>query len=259
MDSVLDFIERHKYGISLAILVHLLVFVGLNLYKVSNPVEMPQRKVSVDVELDDYELDLTPEEMQALMNRQTDPGEDPKNLVSNMNDDREKSYEDYSNYSVNDKNVKDYVKNYEQEMYKDIQNERESKGEKYLKDYNSDVKIYGGDERKKNNNAPASDKQYAGKTVLSYDLDGRGPKDNNSWHVRNPGYRCKGSGKVAVIIKVDRYGAVKDAKLDPSASTSYTDCMVSNAIKYALLSKFNYKSSAPALQTGRIYYRFIAQ
>ncbi|MCB0478743.1 MAG: hypothetical protein KDC84_11290 [Crocinitomicaceae bacterium] len=258
MDNVLDFIERHKYGITFAILLHLVIFVGLNFYKVSNPVEMPQRKVRVNVELDNYDVELTPEQMEAMMKNQQN-GEDPKNMAANMNDDREKSYDDYSDYSAN-KNVEDYVKNYEKQMLADVQADREAKGEKYLADEYSDVKIYGGNEGNKNkNNANPSDKQYAGKTVLTYDLKDRGPKDNNSWYIRNPGYRCKGSGKVAVIIKVDRYGAVKEAKLDPAGSSSYSECMVENAIKYALLSKFNYKQSAPAMQTGRIFYSFIAQ
>ncbi len=259
MDGVVDFIERHKYALTLAILVHLIIFVTLNLYKVSNPVDMPQRKVRVDVELDDYEVELTPEQMEQLMKNQNS-GEEPKNMVANANDDREKSYEDYSEYKSQNKNVKDYVKNYEKDMYDKIQKEREAKGEKYVTDVNSNVKIYGGDKNDKNvNNSPNAANQYAGRTTRTYNLDGRGPKDNKQWHIRNPGYRCKGSGTVHVTIKVDRSGNVKDAKLDPSKSSGYTQCMVDNAVKYALLSKFNYKDSAPAMQTGSITYNFIAQ
>jgi hypothetical protein len=258
MDNVLDFIEKHKYGIALALILHLGVFVGLNLYKVSNPVEMPERKVHVDVELDDYELELTKEELEALYN--SSQGEEVKNILGDVNDKREASYDDYSKFSNSKKMTAAEVKEYEKQMFKDIAAERKAKGEKYLNDPNSDVKIYGGDKGKNDNSEGANSKnKYAGKTVLTYDLEGRGPKDNNDWNIRNPGYRCKGSGKVAVVIKVDKYGVVKEVKLDPSGSSGYTQCMADNALKYARLSKFDYKSSAPAVQTGRIYYNFIAQ
>lgn len=256
MDGVLDFIERHKYGITFAILIHLAVFVGLNLYYVSNPVEMPERKMRTQIESDDYEIEMTPEELEALYANQP-TGEEAKNIVGNANDDRESSYEDYSKFSTSDgaKSAKDY----EKQAFEEAKAEREAKGD-LMKDFNSDVKIYGGDEGKeKSTNASTSKNKYAGKTVLNYDLKGRTPKDNNDWNVRNPGYRCKGSGTVVVIIKVDRYGNVKEAKLDAASSRGYSECMVNNAIKYAKLSLFNYKDSAPAMQTGRITYNFIAQ
>ena len=149
MERLIDFIEKHKYAITFAVFLHLGVFVGMNFYKVSNPVEMPQRRVKVDIELDDYEVELTPEEMEYLM-RNRAPGKDPENLVADANDNRERSYEDYSDYNPNNKNVKENVKNYEEQMANEIKLAREAKGEKYVTDVNSDVKIYGGDEKKNN-------------------------------------------------------------------------------------------------------------
>lgn len=258
MDGILDFIEKHKYGITLAVVLHLIVFVCLNLYKVSNPVEMPQRKVQVEIEADDYEVSLTPEEIEALIGKQN-PNEEIRNIISDNNDDREKSYDNYSKFSTSDKSAEERVRDFERQAFEDAKNVRDASGEKIIKDFNSDVKIYGGENNSNSTNASSSPNAYAGKTVLSYDLKDRKPKDNNDWHIRNPGYRCKGSGKVVVIIKVDKFGLVKEAKLDETSSSGYSSCMVENAIKYALLSKFNYKENADQIQTGRIFYNFIAQ
>jgi len=255
----MDFIERHKYGITLAVVLHLLVFVSLNLYTVSNPVEMPERKVQVKIEVDHYELDLTKEEIEALYKNKA-PDENVKNIIADANDTREKSYDDYSDYSNSDKSAEDRVKDFEKQAFQDLKDKREASGEKILKDPKSEVEIYGGEKgENKETNSSSSENAFAGKTVLTYDLKNRKPKDNNDWNIRNPGYRCKGSGKVVIIIKVDKYGVVKDAKLDAGSSSGYSQCMVTNAMKYAKLSKFNYKDSAPAMQTGRIFYNFIAQ
>lgn len=259
MDKLLIFVEKHKYGITFAVLVHLFWFVGLNLYKVSNPVEMPERRIVMEIEADDYEIELTPEQIEALYANSDSQG-DLKNIVKDQNDDRETSMDDYSQSSSSNKSARERVEEYERQAFKDQEAKRKASGEKILKGYDEEVKIYGGDEGEESKSSGStSDNAYGGKTVLTYDLKGRKPKDNNDWNIRNPGYRCKGSGKVVVIIIVNKYGEVKDAKLDVSSSSNYSDCMVQNAVKYAKLSKFDFKENAPAMQTGRIYYNFIAQ
>lgn len=94
---------------------------------------------------------------------------------------------------------------------------------------------------------------YQGPSVVSYELAGR-----KASHLPIPAYRCQGGGEVKVLIGVNPAGAVVEAKVDESASS--TDrCLRNYAIRAARLSKFSIKSDAPAKQNGYIIYSFIAQ
>ncbi|MCM1199152.1 MAG: hypothetical protein NC308_09705 [Clostridium sp.] len=99
----------------------------------------------------------------------------------------------------------------------------------------------------------ASQNEYKGPSVVSYTLDGR-----KASHLKIPAYRCMGGGDVSVIITVDRQGAVLNAKVDESVSST-DQCLRNYAVRAARLSKFSVSQTAPARQTGEIVYRFIAQ
>ena len=106
---------------------------------------------------------------------------------------------------------------------------------------------------KKREDAPG--KEFKGPSVLTYDLKDRimvfDPKNI-------PAYRCMGAGDVVVIIKVDRQGNVKYAKVYDALSSS-DPCLRKYAEEAALKSKFTKSETAPANQPGEIVYRFIAQ
>ena len=105
-------------------------------------------------------------------------------------------------------------------------------------------------DKKKEESKPAA---YQGPSVVSYELSGR-----KASHLPIPAYRCQGGGEVKVLIGVSPVGAVVEAKVDDSASSS-DQCLRSYAIRAARLSKFSIKSDAPSKQSGYIIYSFIAQ
>lgn len=94
---------------------------------------------------------------------------------------------------------------------------------------------------------------YTGPSVVSYDLGGR-----KASKLSIPAYRCMGSGRVTVLIAVDRQGTVLSAKIDESSS-SKDGCLQSFALRAARLSKFSASTTAPSRQSGNIIYEFIAQ
>ena len=106
---------------------------------------------------------------------------------------------------------------------------------------------------KKEQKKEEAKKEYAGPSVLSYNLDGRKASKLNI-----PAYRCYGSGDVTVIITVDNSGRVVGAKVMEEVSSDDT-CLRNYAIRAARLSQFSASSTAPPRQTGEILYRFIAQ
>lgn len=99
----------------------------------------------------------------------------------------------------------------------------------------------------------AQESKYSGPSVISYELAGR-----KASTLPIPAYRCIGAGEVTVIITVNPSGAVINAKVDESSSSS-DSCLRSFAIRAARLSKFSAKADAAPKQIGNIVYSFVAQ
>jgi len=107
--------------------------------------------------------------------------------------------------------------------------------------------------QKEKKNEAEQKQKYSGPSVVSYSLEGR-----RASHLSIPAYRCMGAGEVTVLIKVDNGGAVVDASIDESCSSS-DGCLRNFAKRAARLSKFSVDRNAPAKQSGNIVYKFVAQ
>ena len=93
--------------------------------------------------------------------------------------------------------------------------------------------------------------------MVSFNLANRTAYQNNNWYVRNPGYKCdRSSGTVAVDIIVNENGNVISASINYGGSGGANQCMMDEALKYANLSRFEYKSGLKS-QSGQIFYTFI--
>lgn len=104
------------------------------------------------------------------------------------------------------------------------------------------------EEQKEQNNH-----QPAGKTTVSYELEGRVGR-----YLPAPVYRCPGAGAVKISIQVNQKGYVKSASVDQGGSNA-NNCLYEVAREYALKSRFNVDFDAPLSQEGYILYTFIAQ
>lgn len=96
--------------------------------------------------------------------------------------------------------------------------------------------------------------KYSGPTRIYYELKGR----VHAW-LPLPIYKCEGAGKIVLAIEVNQKGAVTNAFVIESESTTSDICLVETAMKTALISKFNADSGAPKSQTGTLTYHFVAQ
>lgn len=96
-----------------------------------------------------------------------------------------------------------------------------------------------------------------GKTLVTWDLDGRKAHQNDDANVKIPGYTCgKGiNAKVTVRVKVNANGDVIFAKSIAPEGTN--PCCVDKAEAYARKSRFEYASKS--LQEGTITYTFKSQ
>jgi len=85
----------------------------------------------------------------------------------------------------------------------------------------------------------------------NYDLIGRLPLRRPIPH-----YLCQKEGKVVVSIKVDRSGKVVQATPGARGSTTTEKCLLDEAKKSALLTKWQPAENAPEKQIGKIIYNF---
>lgn len=95
---------------------------------------------------------------------------------------------------------------------------------------------------------------YQGPTRIYYDLAGR-----NHSYLPIPIYKCEGSGKVVLSIRVDQKGIVEEAVIIDNQSTTIDECLLETAINTARISRFNADINSPKIQTGSITYEFVAQ
>ncbi|TNE53770.1 MAG: hypothetical protein EP338_09585 [Bacteroidetes bacterium] len=255
MDRLLDFIERHKYGLLAVLLVYIASFVFFNL-------ETYEKRYVVPIwderaQLETPEVKINPENID-LQNFNASQG-DVKSIAQDLNDERQKDHQNWDR----DKAAKDAA-----QRIKDLEKEYfgQSGGEKEREEYRKELEKQRNDgQQKKDPNQQTANSggntAYEGQVMVNWQLSGREPHQNNSWYVRNPGYTCgKGAnGTVCVRIKVDQGGSVRSASYVSEQSSGVNSCMRDQALKYAKLSRFNYSGSAPKQQEGYIYYRFVAQ
>jgi hypothetical protein len=97
------------------------------------------------------------------------------------------------------------------------------------------------------------DEAYDGQVTVSFDLPGRSQR-----FLPVPGYRCKGGGVVVILIEANAAGEVIAAQPHPDNSEQ-PECLVSEAVKSALQSRFFRDENAPRRQSGTIRYHFIPQ
>jgi len=272
MDRIIDFIERHKFGILITLAIHVLVFVYFQMATYQQAVVYdPWDFQGENVEKPD-DIQITPEQIQTPQEQQLLQPEKVSSFVKNENDQRKESFNQQTDYTSFENaapaglpagtaggqgNPEEVANNYEKEAKDRIFTKRENaltdKGgkredPKQSNDSNDDTK----------SEQTASNEAVAGATMVSYRLDDRHPLNHNDWYVRNPGYTCGNvNGIVKVLIVVGSSGEVENAKTLQNQSVNATACMLEKAEQYALKSRFNFSSSAPKKQEGIITYRFV--
>lgn len=255
MDNILDYIEKYKFAIIGTVLFHVLIFLSANFVTMKRPIQLQEPVVEVAIPLEDIEFD---EEMEKLLQINKNEGvpEQVYNVVSDANDSREKSYENFSTQDI-DEEVMNNARELEQQYFEEWAATHPGQDPS---DYNTDIRTNEDDNKDKNNQNNVNKNNidtegsnaFAGSVIASFDL-----KNRNAHSLDKPGYTCNHAGTVVVEIKVDQNGKVKAASYLSERSSGATECMIEQAVKYAKRARFNYSSSAPSVQTGTITYKFV--
>ncbi len=261
MDKLLDFIERHKFGIIITLILHVALFVYFQVATYQEPViydvwDFKGRNVDApdDIQIDPDQIQ-TPQEKALIQ-----PDEKVSSFVKNENDERDQSFDEKINYTSSDGDPAATAREYERSVKKEIMGERSTEN-KNTSNEKTGVETSSEASNEKNNSGGSnqtSSEAVAGQTMVSYRLEGRHPLNHNDWYVRNPGYTCGDiNGTVKVLIEVAKSGEVVKAKVLDQQSRNATPCMLEKAEEYALKSRFNYASDADRKQQGIITYRFV--
>ncbi len=249
MDDFLDYIEKYKFAIIATVVIHLGFFLWSNFTTVKDITRIVPPDIDVEIPLDEIEFD---EEMMKLLELDQPQinNQNIANVVADANDNRTKSYEDYSTYEedINNPNPTD-LKELEAKYFEEAAANNEKRKELELREKH-ELKTY---ENVTKNTTSGSKNAYAGEVMISYNL-----KDRKAYALPNPGYTCYGSGTVVVEIKVDKSGEVKYANYAGNLSSNATECMIERALKFAKKSRFDYVSNT-GLQNGTITYKFVGQ
>ncbi len=258
MNRFFDLIDKYKYGIIAVVAAYVFIFSYLQMESYTHYI--PISPFQMGPEIIDEEIILEKEQIEVP---QEFSGE-VKNIVRDRNDDREKSMDNWSQ-SKPSKSIEQQVKEYEKKLFEETGGQ--AKRERMIQEYEEKLKKEA--EKKKqqqnqaktDNNSSGGDKAYAGNVMVDWELSNRNPFQNKVWYVRNPGYKCGhgSSGRVVIDIVVNQNGNVTSAKFNAASSSGANPCMIEQATEYAKLSRFDYSTSAPSSQQGRIFYTFVSQ
>lgn len=258
MDRFLDYIERYKFAILGTMLFHVLFFMTFNFVTVKSPYGDSYLYEEIELDADAIEMD---EEMLEMLEKLALTGENSEqlyNLTADQNDQRERSYENFSAQEI-DEQVEREARELEQQYFDDwaaTHPNSDSPPPPRDSDLN-EVADNAAENRNKandNNVGVGGENAFAGPVMVSFNL-----KNRKAHSLANPGYTCNGAGTVVINIKVDKSGNVKSADFNSGLSRGATECMILKATRYAKKSRFDYSQSASGLESGTITYKFQGQ
>lgn len=260
MHRLTDFIERHKYGIMITLLIHVAVFVYFQIATYEEAVIYDAWDFQGrNIESPD-DIQITPDQIQTPQEQELfNPQEKVSSFVKNENDKRDRSFDKEIKYTSSQGDAESIEDEFHESLRKEMLGQKETQDSKNPANDNIEMENHKTKkENEKNNSNSGSNEAVGGQTMVSYRLENRHPLNHNDWYVRNPGYTCGDvDGVVKVLVEVAQSGDVVDAKVLEAQTQNATPCMLEKAKEYALKSRFNYDGGADKKQQGIITYRFV--
>lgn len=235
--KILHFIEKHQNAIAATLMIHVFIFVWLNMQHISFYTIKPKEKVvaTLDFTLDQLnEMEMKEEELD---------GENPidlTNVTSNFASDKP------TNKSVQEEKIEQEVLNeltqFENETFNALSKDNPTMTESQIPDENQDNVVQNKSVGKTN------------EAIAKYFVDGRYTLIQNV-----PSYLCNSSGKVRLTIRVNQKGIVTECKVDNAKTTTLDECLISNAIEYTRNWKFNSDFNQGNRVNGWVEFIYLSQ
>ena len=238
--NFLVLLEKHQNAILGTLIVHILIFVWLNIQNVSFYIIQPKEKILTT-------LDFTSPENNLITNDLKEGFSNNEVVVTNAasNYDKGKDMSASQKKALAEKVVVD-VKKFEKKQFNDfgkdnpiiensLQENEKTKDNSESKTVNKSLK----------KTSSATAKYFC--------------KNRNMILQKIPSYLCNQTGKVRLNIKVNPKGEVTDCRVDNSETNTSNNCLIENAINYAKNWKFNQDFSSTQRQEGWIEFIYLSQ
>mgnify|MGYP006232980577 CR=1 FL=1 len=254
-------LEKYKFGLLAALGVYVVIFAYFQVGTYDGPaVPYSPFQEGPRVEIPEDEIALLPENIMLPANF------DPSNIKNTARDENDKRPQSETNYSVSKQTfngIQDAT-DYEKRMFEEAGGEAERERIKAQVEARKKREREEQEKREKQgkeDGTSGTSNAAAGNVMVKFNVPNHTAHQGDDYYVRNPGYKCGvgASGIVMIRVKVDQAGNVLSATYDPAQSSNANSCMISEAKKYAMISRFNYSSTAAKSQSGWISYTFISQ
>ncbi len=238
--NFLVLLEKHQNAILGTLIVHILIFVWLNIQNVSFYIIQPKEKVLATLDFTTPENNLIPKETKE---NYSDNEVEVTNAASNY--DKEEDMSASQKKALEDKVLED-VKKFEKKQFNDFGKDNpvlDNSPHENEKIKDNSISKTVNKSLKKTSNATAK-----------YFCENR-----NMILQKIPSYLCNETGTVRLTIKVNPKGEVTDCKVDNSKTNTFNQCLIENAINYAKNWKFNQDFSSTLRQEGWIEFIYLSQ
>jgi hypothetical protein len=251
--TFIQFWSEQKYGIIGTVLFHMFLLVIILFIKVDNLRNAQDSVAYIDLNvIEEIQKQIIPKEEPD--NRDRVSARQARNIAVNRAEDRIEKYDDYKNYQVTDNKISS----------KSVEREAQMRVNQAVRDIikennlNPDDKELPKTEEKPLDfykaNKIAEQQVYKGPTNIYFKLD-----DRKVAYLPIPVYKCKGGATVQVDIRVGQRGKVELTTINKAGTDTQDPCFIDAAKDAAQSTRFNFSTSAPALQQGYIIYHFVAQ
>lgn len=257
MNRIFDLLDKYKFGLLAALLSYVGFFAYFQIGTYDgggvpySPFEEGPR-----IEIPEDEIQLLPENIMLPANFQ--PGE-VKNTARDANDDRKRSEKDYSTHKSTSSGAMDATA-FEKKLFEEAEGVQEREKIRQMiearqeRERQATKTTSGGPDK---TTTQGGNNAAAGNVMVEFSLTSR-----TRQKLPIPGYMCGvgSSGRVVIIIRVDKAGTIISATHDPAKNQgNVSACMIEQARKYAMMSRFNDSNSAASSQEGWISYTFVSQ
>ena len=234
--KLLFYAEKYQNAIIGTLLIHVLIFVWLNIQSFSFYVLKPKEKTIATIDYRDFKISKT--EIKEKLK-----GEKKEIEISNVasNFDQEKPLNSIQ---------KEQLKN---EVIKDLEKFEESQFNELKKDNPSLVL---NNEKDKKDKKVIINKSVEKKTtaIAKYLVEGR-----HMVYQKIPSYLCNAYGTVKIDIKVNQKGEVTDCKINSENTDTKNECLLKNALDYTKKWRFNSNFDQNYRVSGWIEFVYLPQ
>lgn len=247
--SFIKVLSEKKYGIIGTVFFHMLVLVIILFLKIDHVRNAQDNIIYIDLKV--FEEIQKPEVVKPDSdNRVKATARQARNIAVNQAEDKVEQYDDYKNYpAVSNRTAEREAQKSVNQAVKDIikENNLDPDDKELPKTESKPIDFF-------KPNKIEEEQVYKGPTNIYFKLDNRKVS-----YLPIPVYKCKGGGTVQVDIRVGQRGKVELTTINSSGTDTRDPCFLDAAKDAARRTRFNFSTSATALQQGYIIYHFVAQ